>query len=79
MKKTSEWIKVEDRLPECDMRPNSFGVPILIWPYLKSEGTCEMPMAFYGCRQSDEPNFYIFGKIIDPLYWQPMPARPESE
>ena len=73
------WIPVSERLPECDTTPNSFGVPVLVWPPFKSDGCSDMTQAFYGCRQTDEPNFYIFGRVFDPEYWMPLPAPPAKE
>ncbi len=71
-----QWISVKDRLPECDMTPNSFGVQVLVWPPFESDGCSPMRIAFYGCRQTDEPNFYLFGRVFDPTHWMPTPPAP---
>ena len=71
-----EWIPVADRLPECNKTPNGFGVAVLVYPPYQSEGTSEMHQAFYGCRQTDEPNFYLFGRCFDPTHWMPIPQPP---
>lgn len=71
-----EWISVEERLPECDMTPNSFGVQVGIYPPYKSEGSSDTHFAFYGCRQTDEPNFYVYGRLIAPTHWRYLPEPP---
>lgn len=72
----SEWISVKDRLPKCSMKPNSFGVQVLIWPPYKQDGCSDVHEAFYGCRQTDEPNFYLYGRLIDVTHWMPLPSAP---
>lgn len=73
----SEWISVEDRLPECDLTPNSFGSQVLVYPPYDRDGYSPMSVAFYGCRQTDEPNFYLFGKVFNPTHWMPLPEPPK--
>lgn len=73
------WVAVSERLPECDMTPNSFGVQVLVYPPYKSEGSSQMPVAFYGCRQTNEPNFYLFGRCFDPTHWMKLPEAPRSQ
>jgi len=75
----NEWISVKDRLPECNMKPNSFGVRVLIYPPRQMEGCSDEPCVFYGCRQTDEPNFYLHGAVIykdDVTHWMPLPPIP---
>lgn len=65
-----EWISVKETLPKCSMKPNSFGVQVQIYPPLKQEGYSDVHVAFYGCRATDEPNFYIYGRVIDDVqFW----------
>jgi hypothetical protein len=72
-----KWIRVDERLPKCSMVDNSFGVPVLVYPPYKEGGTSEMTQIFYGCRQSKEPNFYIFGRIHHGVtHWMPLPEAP---
>lgn len=72
------WVPVEDRLPDCDMTPNSLGMQVLVHPPYQSEGSSDMHAAFYGCRQTDEPNFYMFGRVFTPTHWQPIPTPPKA-
>jgi len=71
-----EWISVEDRLPECNLKPNSFGVQVIINPPFEEDGCSPVYTAFYGCRVTDNPSFYIFGRLIDVTEWQPLPSPP---
>lgn len=73
-----EWISVDDRLPKCNMKPNSKGVPVAVDPPFNDDGYSNMPFAFYGCRQTDEPNFYIFGRVFYPERWWPIPPSPDK-
>lgn len=73
------WHPVEEALPKCSMEPNSFGVQVLVWPRFKPEGCSEMAVAFYGCRQTDMPNFYMYGRpLYDVTHWRPLPKGPQS-
>lgn len=67
------WVSVDDRLPECDMKPRSLGVEVLIYPqFERGEHT-----AFYGCRCTDYPSFYKHGVVLGAVtHWQPLPAAP---
>lgn len=75
-----KWINVKDELPKLtrsQRKPNAFGVQVLIWPHFKTEGSSPSPYAFYGCRQTDEPNFYLYGRVIDVTHWAPLPGGPK--
>lgn len=74
----SKWISVKDALPECSKKPDSFGVCVLVWPPIKEHGSSDLPIAFYGCRVTDEPSFYIYGKIVDVTHWMPLPEGPKK-
>lgn len=69
-----EWISVDDRLPKCSMRVESFGVEVLVYPPTR-EGD---RTAFYGRRVGHIPCFYRYGSPITPQpnYWMPLPAPP---
>lgn len=74
----SGWISVKDRLPECDMKPDSFGVQVLVWPHPTFRGTADSPTAFYGCRVTDQPSFYLYDAVLDNIeYWMPLPEGPK--
>lgn len=73
-----DWIKVEDRKPKCSAIPGSLGVPVLIWPRHDADGCAPSPFAFYGRRQTDGPNFYLYGSVIYPTHWAPLPKGPAS-
>lgn len=71
----SEWISVEDELPECNMKPNSFGVQVLVWPHVEENKRVDL---YYGCRVTDEPNFYMYGRVCHGVtHWQPLLKPPE--
>jgi len=72
------WIKVKERLPQCDRRPNRFGEQVLIWPPHQSEGAADTHVAFFGTRVSDEPCFYIHGRAIEVSHWMPLPGAPKE-
>lgn len=67
------WISVDERLPECDMRPDSLGVEVIVYPKPeKGEST-----AFFGCRITAQPDFYKYGNRIGGVtHWMPLPAAP---
>ena len=64
------WIACSERMPDCDMQDRSFGVEVLVHPH--TERT-----AFYGCRQTKEPNFYKYGAVLSGItHWMPLPPAP---
>lgn len=67
------WVSVEERLPDCDMKPGSWGVEVLVYPPIQAgEHT-----AFYGCRCTDEPSFYKYGLTIGSVtHWRELPPAP---
>lgn len=72
----NEWISVDDRLPACNMKPDSFGVEVLVYPPTSGgERT-----AFYGRRISKKPCFYRYGAPITPHpnFWMPLPEPPKD-
>lgn len=72
------WISVEDRLPVCDMKPNSFGVPVEVKPGF-FDGVKRVHNALYGCRQTDKPNFYLYGAVFHPTHWRyPNSSTPDK-
>ena len=72
-----EWIDVKKRLPKCSKVRHSFGVPVLVYPpFAEGAGYSASHQAFYGCRQTDKPNFYIYGVVFHPEYWAPIPEPP---
>lgn len=73
------WIPVSEQKPKCSKKPNSPGTPVLVYPPYNEDGYSQMTQAFYGCRQTDEPNFYIFGRVFDPTHWMPLPSPPPGE
>lgn len=64
------------RLTAAQRQPGSFGIQVLIWPHHKSEGSADSPVAFYGCRCSDKPAFYLHGRVIDVEYFMYLPYGP---
>jgi hypothetical protein len=72
----SNWISVDDRLPKCSMKPDSFGVEVLVYP----PTSCGDRTAFYGVRVSKKPCFYRYGAPIapHPNYWMPLPEPPQA-
>lgn len=74
----SGWISVKDRLPECNLTPDSFGVQVLIWPHATFRGTADSAVAFYGCRVTNDPSFYLYGAVVDDVtHWMPLPEGPK--
>ncbi len=74
----TKWISVNDRLPECDKTPDSFGVQVLVYPHVKNFGTTTSPIAFYGTRVTDEPTFYFYGAVVNTItHWMPLPEGPK--
>jgi len=76
------WVDAKRRKPkltEAQRKPSAFGVQVLIWPPYKSEAANDVHVAFYGCRHSDRPEFYIYGRVIDVTHWQHLPKGPLAE
>ena len=72
---TEGWISVQDELPKCSKKPDSFGVEVLIWPPHEDGSRT----AFYGRRQSREPNFYKYGALLGHVeFWRYPPPPPTS-
>lgn len=73
------WVSVDDALPKCSKKPNSFGVQVLIWPHFSEDGHSDSPVAFYGRRISSAPCFYIYGRAISNVhFWRPLPQGPSN-
>ena len=75
------WYSVESHRPALSAKqkkPNSFGRPVLIWPPHQSDGCADAHVAYYGCRVTDEPSFYLYGRCIEPEYWMPLPSPPST-
>lgn len=67
------WISVDERLPKCSRKPDSLGVEVLIWPPHEDGSRT----AFYGRRQSTNPNFYKYGALLGHVqFWAYPPAPP---
>lgn len=80
MTPTKAHWKIADgksEMPACSMQRDSFGVQVLIWPPFKQDGAADAHVAFYGCRVTDKPSFYIYGRTIDVGYWAPLPDGPQ--
>ncbi|MDB5910629.1 MAG: hypothetical protein JWP34_4743, partial [Massilia sp.] len=56
-------------LTKAERKPNAFGVQVLIWPPYTPHGDNEYHVAFYGCRATDKPNFYLHGRVIPVDFW----------
>lgn len=68
----SQWTHVDEGLPKCDLKPDSFGVEVLIHPPHNGEST-----AYFGCRVTREPSFYKGGAVLrDVEFWMDVPAPP---
>lgn len=69
------WISVQDELPKCSKKPDSLGVEVLIWPPHEDGSRT----AFYGRRQSREPNFYKYGALLGHVeFWRYPPPPPTT-
>lgn len=68
-----KWISVDERLPECNMKPGTLGVEVLIYPpFERGERT-----AMFGCRVTDNASFYKYGTTLGSItHWMPLPAAP---
>lgn len=75
----STWIEVNKRKPKCDKTPDSFGVQVQIYPPFKSPGSSDAHVAFYGCRVTDTPSFYLYGRCIEVTHWAPLLPPPGEE
>ena len=76
----SKWISVKDRLPGCSMKPGSFGTHILIYPPVSQFGHADSHVAFYGCRVTNKPSFYLYGVVLDNVtHWMPLPDPPKEK
>lgn len=67
----SPWISCDDRLPDCNMKDNSFGVPVV------AKDKDGIPFAcYFGCRVTKKPDFYLFGVVVDKKFtqWMDIPA-----
>jgi hypothetical protein len=71
-----EWIPVAERIPNCSKDADSFGESVLVYPPCQWSGQAAMWQAFYGCRQTKEPNFYLYGAVFYPTHWKPLPKGP---
>ena len=82
MKKNNGWISAKKMLPRltsAERKPSSFGRQVLIYPPIQEPGCADQHTAFYGCRLTDEPAFYLHGRVIDVEWWQPLPEPPREE
>lgn len=71
----SEWVSVKKWLPECSKKRNSFGVPVIV--HQPSNVERKVFEAFYGRRVTNEPNFYLYGTVLDDIQdWMPLPPPP---
>jgi len=72
------WRQVKSKKPKCSRQAESFGTPVLIWPFKDvQDGQQKVMQAYYGCRITNEPNFYLYGAIIhDVTHWMPLPEPP---
>lgn len=71
----SRWTNIADGLPKCSRKPDSLGVEVLIWPPHEDGSRT----AFYGRRQTREPNFYKYGAVLHHVqFWQYAPTPPTA-
>jgi hypothetical protein len=87
--KSNGWISVKHELPKCSRKNDSFGVPVLVWPYVEPMGLGphsgkaepkRVERVFYGRRITDEPNFYLHGALVSGVtHWQLLPEKPKVE
>lgn len=45
--------------------PNSFGITVLVWTDSIDKPDLVGEKAYYGCRVTDKPSFYIAGAVIE--------------
>ncbi len=67
------WIPVSERLPKCSLKRDSFGVQVLISPPIVIDGCAPEHIAFFGCRVTREPSFYLHGRVVDVAAWRELP------
>ena len=71
--KDREWFSVLERVPPMTEE----GVEVLIWPRnLGGPGVSGPSNAFYGARYQDEGGFYMYGAVLYPTHWMPLPKGP---
>jgi len=47
---------------------------------VKKYGYSDSHTAFFGCRITDEPSFYIYGAVLDHVtHWMPLPDPPKEK
>lgn len=76
------WVKTTMVKPACSKKPDSHGTQVLIWPHAQSgDGYTASPTAFYGCRQTAEPQFYLYGAVLhpQPTHWAHLPKGPPRD
>lgn len=77
------WTRVRDGLPilsKAQRMPDQFGIMVQIYPPVEEYGTATMPVAFYGTRVTDKPDFYIYGRVIPNVtHWQYLPNPPKDD
>ena len=75
-----EWTPVGRGVPKCDRKKDSFGTPVLVWPYYPGNYEDEPPMvmtAYYGKRVTTRPSFYLHGSVLGGItHWSYMPEPP---
>jgi hypothetical protein len=67
------WFNIKKKKPKCDKTPDSFGTSVLVY---ESGG---VKQAFYGCRVTDKPGFYLHGASLSVEWWMPMPDVPGED
>lgn len=72
----SSWIPVTSSLPDCNQAPDTFGVPVLIYPPFNDSGYTDIHQAYYGTRVTDKPSFYLYGRVINVTHWMYVPEVP---
>lgn len=69
------WISVDERLPECSRKAGSLGVEVIVYPKPEKGESA----AFFGCRITDEPDFYKYGsRVAGVTHWMPLPQAPSA-